>query len=302
MAVRQQNDILTISAVVPNFNNGSTLSRTLDSLVSQCYPALEVIVIDGGSSDNSIEVIRAYNDHITYWVSEPDEGQYDAINKGFSKATGDIFFWINADDISLPWSLKTVASFFKDQPEVDWMMGHPSMLKDWVMHNHSPNTHFPQQLIAQGMACEDYKMGWLQQESCFWRRQLWEKVGGIPSWFKLAGDYWLWREFAKHSSVVVIDAIIGGFNFREGQRSVVFRDQYFQEVADIQMDDPLFSANKRKLKRKAIWCKLLNVVIPFKRLRDALKNVSRATYPCRIGYLRNGWKVATTYVSADRLV
>ena len=293
---------LAVSVVIPNFNNGMTLGRTLDSIVSQQYPALELIVIDGGSTDGSLEVIRSYEDHITYWVSEPDEGQYDAINKGFARATGDIFFWINADDISFPWSLRTVASFFRDQPDVQWIMGIPSKLTDGVMQQYNPNTFYPQELVAQGFACEEQAMGWVQQESCFWRRSLWESVGGIPHTLKLAGDFWLWREFARKTPPVVIDAVLGGFNYQQGQRSVRLREQYLQEVARIQQEDPLFAANRRKVYRKARLCKVLNATIPWKRLRDKIKTLSHASYPCRIAYLNDGWKVATTHVAVDLLV
>src|SRR4051794_29425295 len=108
-----------ISVITPSFNQAPFLEETILSIINQDYPNLEYIVIDGGSTDKSVDIIRKYEEKITFWVSEKDNGQSEAINKGFEKATGDIVCWINSDDILLPHALIKVANFFYTNSKVD---------------------------------------------------------------------------------------------------------------------------------------------------------------------------------------
>ena len=110
-----------ISIVTPSFNQGQFLEQTIRSVLSQGYPNLEYIIIDGGSTDGSVEIIKRYEKQIFFWCSEKDKGHYDAINKGFSRSTGDILAWINSDDIYFPWTLMTVATMMSSVPEVQWL-------------------------------------------------------------------------------------------------------------------------------------------------------------------------------------
>jgi glycosyltransferase involved in cell wall biosynthesis len=112
-----------ISIVTPNYNCGRFLEETIRSVLLQGYPNLEYIVIDGGSTDNSVEIIKKYEPWLTYWVSEPDKGQVDAINKGLQRVTGQWFNWLNGDDILLSGSLKTLATISNLQPEANWITG-----------------------------------------------------------------------------------------------------------------------------------------------------------------------------------
>lgn len=107
---------LKISIVTPSFNQARFLERTMTSVLEQPYPELEYIIIDGRSNDGSREIIQKYQEKLAYWISEPDQGQTDAINKGFTQATGDIFAWLNSDDTYMPGSLPQVASFFENHP------------------------------------------------------------------------------------------------------------------------------------------------------------------------------------------
>ena len=159
------------------------MEETLCSVLDQGYPQLEYLVMDGGSTDASAEVLRRYGDRLAYWCSEPDGGQYDAINKGFARSTGEVMGWLNSDDKHTPWTLSIVAEIFETFPEIEWL-----------------TTQFPLRWDARGravrcsrrdgfsraayMAGENlptgawYAPGWLQQESTFWRRSLWERAGG----------------------------------------------------------------------------------------------------------------------------
>ena len=112
-----------ISVITPSYNQGQFLERTILSIISQNYPNLEYIICDGGSTDNSIEIIKKYEDRITWWCSEKDKGQSNAINKGFKRATGDLVCWINSDDVLLDGALNEYASLFNNNPEASVFIG-----------------------------------------------------------------------------------------------------------------------------------------------------------------------------------
>ena len=112
-----------ISIVTPNYNMGAYLEETIKSVISQNYPNLEYFIIDGGSNDNSLEIIKKYERHLTYWISEKDNGMYHAIQKGFEKSTGEIMAWLNSDDMYHSNSLFIVAEIFDSFPQVEWLLG-----------------------------------------------------------------------------------------------------------------------------------------------------------------------------------
>src|SRR6185436_19040912 len=117
-------DYPKISVVVPSFNQGRYIEQTLCSIIYQSYPNLELIVIDGGSTDDSVEIIQDYQRAISYWVSEPDGGQTQGLIKGFHHATGDILCWLNADDMHEPHTLEEIANFFTATPEARFVYGN----------------------------------------------------------------------------------------------------------------------------------------------------------------------------------
>jgi glycosyltransferase involved in cell wall biosynthesis len=118
---------LKLSIVTPSFNQGRFLEETILSVLNQGYEPLEYIVIDGGSTDESVEIIKRYQDRLTYWVSEKDRGQVHAINKGLERVTGDVFAFINSDDIYFPGTFNAVMSYFKDHPDASWVCGDTQM-------------------------------------------------------------------------------------------------------------------------------------------------------------------------------
>ena len=112
-----------ISVITPSYNQGEYLEATLRSVLDQDYEELEYVVIDGGSTDGSVQIIERYASRLAYWVSEPDRGHAHALNKGFERATGDILCWINSSDMYYPWTLRTVAEVFTQLPGVEWITG-----------------------------------------------------------------------------------------------------------------------------------------------------------------------------------
>lgn len=115
------NKLPRISIVTPSFNQGGYLQETIESVLSQNYPNLEYIIIDGGSTDESVEVIRSFSDRLAFWVSERDRGQSDALHKGFQMATGDYLTWLNSDDVLLPHALESVRLYLEMHPDVEWL-------------------------------------------------------------------------------------------------------------------------------------------------------------------------------------
>ena len=169
---------MKISVITPNFNGGEFLERALRSVISQDYRDVEHIVMDGGSTDESLQIVDRYRQNLTKVVSEKDNGQYDAIGKGFARATGDILCWLNSDDIYFPWTMRVVARLFVDFPQVDWIMGVRCELRNDAVQGISNVTPFPRDVIRSG-AFHPRGLGCIMQEGCFWRRSLYEKAGGI---------------------------------------------------------------------------------------------------------------------------
>jgi glycosyltransferase involved in cell wall biosynthesis len=205
--------------------------------LTQEYPHLEYIIIDGGSEDNSIEILRKYENSLTSWVSEPDQGQYHAINKGFSRSSGDIMAWLNSSDLYCPWALKAVSEIFYQLPEVDWLTSGYPLLWDSdskvVACNKIPGYCSRSFRDGRHLHKSPNFIYGLQQESTFWRRTLWEKAGGTLSMkAELAGDFELWARFFSHAELYTVGIPFGGFRLHDDQRSSQKRE-YWTEARRI---------------------------------------------------------------------
>lgn len=243
-----------ISIVTPSYNHGNYIEQTIKSVVTQGYPNLEYIIIDGGSTDSTSEIIRRYNTWLAYWISEKDQGQYDAINKGFAHSSGEIMAWLNSDDIYMPWTLKTVAEIFSEFPQIDWIMGVPSQIQASAVHNVRPCLPFPRKFIECGLVGGG-DWGVVQQESCFWRKRLWQKAGQLQPQYTLAADFELWTRFAVHADLVCVDTLLGGFSVYGTNRSIVKREEYKEQMNTVIRALPMSVHEKRRslLRGKAVY-------------------------------------------------
>ncbi len=213
-----------ISIVTPSFNQIQFLEATINSVLSQNYENLEYIIIDGGSTDGSLEIIKKYEGYLHFWCSEPDGGQYDAINKGFAHSTGEIMAWLNSDDMYCPWALRTVASIMSQVPQVEWLTTLNPGYWDWYgfCTGFGSMPGYSREAFLDGcyLPCGRKAIGWIQQESTFWRRSLWQKVGShIRTEFRLAGDFDLWSRFFLHADLYGTTSPLGGFRSQSNQKS-----------------------------------------------------------------------------------
>jgi len=224
-----------ISIVTASYNAESHIEAAVTSVLSQEYPNLEYIVIDGASNDSSFQIVEKYANQIEYCISEPDKGQYHAIQKGFNRSSGEIMAWLNADDVYMPWTFSIVAEIFEKYREIEWIIGLPGFLneKGQYIGIHANPAAYPQHYIRNGWY-RDNLAGFLQQESMFWRRSLWERTSGLDLSFNMAADFKLWTEFAKYSELVPVIASLAAFRKRPGiQRSSVESENYQKEVKQV---------------------------------------------------------------------
>ncbi|MCX6000591.1 MAG: glycosyltransferase family 2 protein [Chloroflexi bacterium] len=171
-----------ISIVTPSYNQGQFIEETIRSVLLQGYPNLEYIIMDGGSNDESVEIIRKYEPWLAYWVSQPDGGQADAINKGFAHTTGVILGWLNSDDLLCPRALYRIAYAFHDDTSLNVTCGFRKLINseskfkgNWV---HGKPTAFVLKRLC-----------FIAQETVYWRREVWEHVGSLDANFLFALDY-----------------------------------------------------------------------------------------------------------------
>ena len=219
-----------ISIVTPNFNYGKYLEDTIVSVLSQEYPNLEYILIDGGSTDNSVDVIRTYEDRISSWQSKRDDGQADAINKGFLKTTGDILGWLNSDDMYLPGALNKVRNIFASLEGDD-----PTIVFGNCVHlDVESNRASGSDVVAWQRALDLRLYDYIIQPSCFWSRSVYERVGPLSLDMNFGFD-WDWFIRAEQAGVrfVSMDDFLSVYRFHDEHKTGIGGEQRWQELAEI---------------------------------------------------------------------
>lgn len=195
-----------VSLVTPVRNSARYLEQAMVSVLSQNYPNLEYIIVDGGSSDGSVDIIRKYEDRLHSWVSEPDRGMYHALNKGFARSSGEVMGWISATDLLHAGSLFVASSVFASFAEVEWITGRPTVLSENGIVQVLPLRRWSRWRFLAG------SNRYIQQESTFWRRSLWERAGSRMDDSRPNGnDFELWVRFFRYAQLYSVDALIGGF-------------------------------------------------------------------------------------------
>lgn len=236
----------SMAIVTPSFMQGRFLERTMQSVISQNYPRLSYIVQDGGSEDNSVEIIKAYESRLARWKSAPDGGQADAIKRGFQDRDEDIMAWLNSDDLLMPGALAFVGDYFAANPAVDAIYGHRVLIDEnddevgrWALPEHD----------SEILNWVDY----VPQETLFWRRTLWNKVGGIDTSFQFAMDWDLLVRFQQAGARMVrLPYFLGCFRVHPEQKtsSRMTNSIGDQEIARIRERVHMRAVNFAELSRR----------------------------------------------------
>src|SRR5450759_4783571 len=234
---------MKISVITPSYNQGQFLEETILSVINQNYPNLEYFIIDGGSTDNSIEIIKKYEKHLTYWVSEKDNGQSEAINKGFRKATGDIVCWINSDDILIENALSKVGAFFYQNPSIEMLVG------DIIHLDKHSNIIRPFYSLKPQRAYALRGVYYIAQQGMFWRKNIFNKIGGlINEEYHMCMDKELLNRCFDHKiKFARINAFLGGFRIYSEAKTGKMNITWAQEILKIQNEFPNY-----KIKADAI--------------------------------------------------
>jgi len=213
-----------ISIITPSYNQGRFIEETIRSVIEQDYPRIEYIIIDGGSSDETLSVIRRYESKIAWWVSERDQGQTDAINKGFARAAGDILAWINSDDTYLPGALRSAAQFLHDHPDVGMVYGDANLVDEYGnLFGRFPARQTDYQRLRRGSVH-------IPQQSSFFRAMLWRKVGPLDPSFYFAMDYDLWVRLARISRLAYTPQVWANFRLHGQGKSIASDERCYPEM------------------------------------------------------------------------
>ena len=225
-----------VSIVTPSYNQGQFIEETIRSVLLQGYPNLEYIIVDGGSTDGSVEVIRKYEPWLAHWVSEPDDGQAAAINKGWQRATGDIVAWLNSDDLYEPGAVCTAASSLQDHPEVAMIYG--KYLRIDQRGNPLPMDHAKPRIPPQ-IDMRHWLTSWecpIAQPSVFVRREILERVGMLDPALHFAMDMDLWVRIALVADLGYIPIVLSRARIHPAAKS--------GRLYTVQAQDVLSIANK----------------------------------------------------------
>ena len=203
-----------ISIVTPSYNQAQFLEKTILSVLDQNYPNMEYIIIDGGSTDGSVDIIKKYEDRIAYWVSEPDKGTYDANNKGLEKVTGDYWCIVNSDDVLLPNSLNIISDFLKLNPEEKWICGGVNYIdeNDVIISSRVPAPPKPIAGYTFLKGC------WISHPTVFLHKCIIDKVGRFGKYHSLDTEYWLRLERAGFFPTI-FPHIIAGLRMHQNCKS-----------------------------------------------------------------------------------
>ncbi len=239
------------SIVIPTLNQGAFIEDTLLSILWQGYDNVEIIVVDGGSTDDTPGVLERYRPWISVLISEPDRGQSDAINKGFRRATGSILAWLNSDDFYLPGAFRTVMERFATDPSGRWVIGSGDVISaDQQFLRHVPAREgSAETLLAIENDC------FLLQQSCFWRASLWQEAGGVDEGLSLLMDYDLWWRFSQRCTGLVTQEKLGAMRYYTTVKTRRQGERFPAELATIYArygaSEPLDRLVQRLLKEKS---------------------------------------------------
>lgn len=218
----------SITVITPSFNQGRFIKETIDSVLGQNYPFLEYWIIDGGSTDETVQILKSYGKKIK-WVSQKDRGQTDAINKGMRKAQGELVCYINSDDVLAPGALVTVGEIFSKHPTTLWVTGDYTIINADGKEIQSFVRKYKQYFRNTAMPHILYVLNCINQPSTFWKKSVYKKIGLFDESLQYCMDYDFWLRLIKLQTPIMISRSLSKFRIHDSSKGGAEYKKQFEE-------------------------------------------------------------------------
>jgi glycosyltransferase involved in cell wall biosynthesis len=220
-----------VSIITPSFNQARYIEATIQSVLTQDYPNIEYLIVDGGSTDETVEIIKKHAGRIAWWVSEQDKGQTDAINKGFARAKGQILAWLNSDDTYEPGAISAAVKYLQEHPEVGMVYGDCNFINEaGRVIGKFGATQTDQRLLRQGYVH-------IPQQTMFFRADLWKQVGPLDPSFYFAMDYDLWTRLSARTTLKYVSQTWANFRLHTNGKTIAADDRCWPEMIRVHYRD-----------------------------------------------------------------
>ncbi len=252
-------DKLKVSIITPSFNQGNFLEETILSVLNQSYKNVEYIIIDGGSHDHSVDIIKKYENRLKYWVSEPDKGQSNALNKGIEKTSGDLFAWINSDDYYEKTCFDAIVNLFEENPDIDLIAGNARAVhqdgtyKDIFL---AREPHYLSLLFHVRMHKKGYLTVIPHQPSVFMRKRVIDKIGKLDETLHYGMDYDLWLSCIEYGfQFKIVNDIFSNYRFHDDSKSNAGWESFYKEWEAVSNKHLSKKAYIKRLLAECWWLK-----------------------------------------------
>jgi len=234
------------SIVTPSYNQGHFIEATILSVLNQSYANLEYIVMDGGSTDGSVEIIKAYESELAYWQSGSDGGQAEAIHNGFTRCTGDIFGWLNSDDILLPGAVEKAARYFSDHPNCKVVIGNSKRIDS---NGREIDRIWPLALDYRRIL---YWATKFDQPASFWTRDIYFSAGGLNTKYQFCFDYDLFLRMSRYARIDICNAYLAALRIHDSTKTANLQHVMRREMAEIRRKNGFLKPNLFRFMYK-VW-------------------------------------------------